>query len=269
MKGPIKKRKAPKNVGRSATTTGRKETATPISIPKHKPQWTYALGEVKDAPGAREKAGKCPFTMRKRMPAWFPDGEVVKTKSGYDSCRVLFLEETIGKKKNTFLQSLQVPFGAKPEDSKKWALGSKLVKLEDAPGEDYGLTDRIRKLATLARTYNAALYDLRRVHFYWDYKDEPKVAWPPPNPHGKLRDIPDTSNVNTFRNKWARPAEEEWKNACDKLTDFLDTPKLHADMVTVNGYIISMRVVVEKDAQEVGGSSSHISLSSAFSSPSP
>jgi hypothetical protein len=78
-------------------------------------------------------------------------------------------------------------------------------------------------------------------------------------------------------------AEADWIKVCDKVNDLLETASkdgntfgvklLAADMIAANGYIVSMRVMVDGGQSvggaappEVDGSSSHVSVSSAFSS---
>jgi hypothetical protein len=242
--------------------------------PTHDAQMTFGLGTVTDPRNPNDpKDSPGPFKRRVRAPGWYPDAESSKDVK----CGRLFLEEVIGKKKNSYLESLPVPFGGHPEDSKRWALGSRLITKDDLPDnatqEDKDFLEFVRGLARLARTYNAALYDLRRLHFYWDYRKTPAgVIWPPPNPHGKQRGIPNLSTMDQAGdpfNDWVKAAEEDWRTACRDLNKTLETLSLlAADMVCVNNYIISMRVVTQT-TKEVGGSSSHVSLSSAFSSPSP
>jgi hypothetical protein len=69
-------------------------------------------------------------------------------------------------------------------------------------------------------------------------------------------------------------------NALDEFIDEIHTNygslKISAaDMIEVNGYIVSMRVIADNSNQDgsgtyrttqIGGSSSHVSISSAFSS---
>ncbi len=117
---------------------------------------------------------------------------------------------------------------------------------------------------------------MRRLHFHENAV--PAGGPPPRNPHGDKdsgNPLPDPESPE-FRQLVAG-AEAEWSTAVDKLNELLavdaNSPISHgcgptmADMVEVNGYIVSMRVVAERQGGEVGGSeSSHISISSAFSS---
>ena len=89
----------------------------------------------------------------------------------------------------------------------------------------------------------------------------------------------------------AKAAEADWTKVSNQVNDLLETASsgsssfgielLAADMVAANGYIVSMRVVANEPSEnggpaspgiaapEVGGSSSsHVSISSAFSSSS-
>ena len=91
-----------------------------------------------------------------------------------------------------------------------------------------------------------------------------------------------------------KAAETDWVRVTNQLNKLLETAStegnnfgielLAADMIAANGYIFSMRVVVKKRRAtaaaaadpaavawwrpEVGGSSSHVSISSTFSSSS-
>lgn len=242
------------------------------------------------------------FSKRTRKVGWWPDAA---DWSGQNSKDRLFQEESFGMAKDAVGNDLLVPFGVdfKPanEDSKKWVLGKKLAKPTD-PKVDVNFTLFVRRLARLARQYNASLYRLRRLRFYSKYpniaNNPSQVKWPKDSdkwgnsPWGSKPGKPDPVNdVNGFH-QMASDAETDWQRVTNNFDQYLndientgksslfaDTPfsfRLKAyDVVTVNGYLMSMRVLVDKpdsqgrQSREVGGSSSHVSLSSAFSSHSP
>src|SRR5205823_1692068 len=137
--------------------------------------------------------------------------------------------------------------------SKKWILGSRI----DTTQSD-NLTKFVQKLAVKVRQYNASLYRLRRLHFYWDYKDQgvQLVTLPKANPHGDPKTNPDPKNdLPGFRNM-VNDAEADWIKVTDQVNDLLETASsdsntfgitlLAADMIAANGYIVSMRVVGEQ-----------------------
>ncbi|PWU08852.1 MAG: hypothetical protein C5B50_28650 [Verrucomicrobia bacterium] len=210
-----------------------------------------------------------PFSLKVRPPDWFPDGV---DSDGSRRLRV-FPEEVVGSKSSSL-----IPFGVyfdddenKDTDPKQWLLGSKIGDASEG-----GLTTLIRALAVRARQYNASLYRLRRLHFI---KKTPSNSanWPRRNPHGDPPDPLDPAKSD-FQDI-VLEAEQNWSDVNNNFTDFLETASQNlgvynfrlqaADMVQVNGYIVSMRVVaVRTNTLEVGGSSSHVSLSSAFSSSS-
>ena len=230
---------------------------------------TYELGPI-SAPDPRS-----PFKLSVRMPGWFPDAADLARGPR----QPLFEEEVIGRKKSGYYESLPVPFLDEDEGSKKWILGSRLIKTKEAPASEKALTAFVRELAKMMRQYNASLYRLRRLHFYWDYKDKPgQVIWPPPNPDETNPSIPDPSDLKRFT-VLVNDAEQDWADINEEVSRLLEEASaggnsyklklLAADMVAVNGYVVSIRVVVEPERREPGGSSSHVSISSAFSSPGP
>jgi hypothetical protein len=280
------------------------QTASPAKPPKQKvlaqppgqtlkgQTITYQMGVVDvDSPLPTH------FTKRTRKVGWWPDAADLSAPK-----ERLFQEESFGIKNGGLL----VPFGMeiKPndEDSKKWVLGKKLAKPTD-PTVDIYFTLFVRRLARRARQYNASLYRLRRLRFYSKYpsivNNPGQVKWPNgtdqygnntwANKPGKPDPL---GNPNAFH-QMASDAESDWQKVTDHFHQYLSDiqqyrqsnleptdPKfpwflLAFDAVTVNGYIMSMRVVVGiPDSYgyrptEVGGSSSHVSLSSAFSSYSP
>ena len=239
-----------------------------------KQEHTYALGPL-DPPDQQT-----PFKqLWIRSPGWFPDGADV----GSALAEPLFQEEVVGIKKVQGKDHI-VPFGipfpdfAKKDPSNIWALGHKLK--QGTGGQTF--TDFVRRLALRARQYNGSLYRLRRLHFYWYYQDQAAgtVDWPGQNPDGKPKETeaPDPKDLGDFQGR-VTAAETDWMQVTDQLNSLLESGrdnsgnykpgKFAADMVTANGYIISMRVVIMLPGKEPGGSSSHISISSAFSSSSP
>jgi hypothetical protein len=224
-----------------------------------------------------------PFTLPVRQSGWFPDG----TDIGTTKRKRLFLEEVAGITVTGLVETFPVEFDYNGT-SKKWILGGRI----DTTKSDR-FTKFIRRLAVKLRQYNASLYRLRRLHFYWDYKDQEArlVTFPRANPHGDPKTNPDPANdVKGFK-KMVKAAEADWIKVTGQVNDLLEKAStasnsfgvtlLGADMIAANGYIVSMRVVVKPRvtnaghaipaafaAPEVGGSSSHVSLESAFSSPS-
>jgi len=140
--------------------------------------------------------------------------------------------------------------------------------------EDQDFFDFLTELANQARRYNAALYWLRRLHFYQKAQG---TDFPPYNPNGD--EVIDPTIIFGQFLALVNRAEVRWGLEIDKMNGLLNglSPLVKgfkhtkADMVEVNGYILSMRVVSQKvpfqSPKELGGSSSsHISISSAFSS---
>ena len=242
---------------------------------------TYGLGPV-TGPKANS-----PFTLPVRQPGWFPDGADVNCQP-----KRLFLEEVAGITKRSMLQTFPVEFDYTGR-SNKWILGSRI----DATKTD-DLTKFIQRLAVKVRQYNASLYRLRRLHLYWDYQDRPSQLVDPPkrNPHGDPKTEPKPKQDLPGFKQMVKDAETDWVKVTNQLNKLLETASsdgnnfriklLGADMIAANGYIVSMRVVSKKlqtDAAapverpagavawappEVGGSSSHVSISSTFSSSS-
>jgi len=238
---------------------------------KHGQTNTYGLSSL-SSPDLSTPFSSLPV----RLPGWFPDG----ADWGNSKHQRVFPEEVIGITR-AGLQASQIDRKYDKGSSAQWILGFPIPK--PAQGEK-ALTTLIRDLAVVVRKYNASLYRLRRLHFHWRYKNSTsgQVVWPDPNPPFD----PGYPNPNAadFK-KTVKQADAHWNNVNDQLNKFLDdaaekgypgqTPKvalIAADMVAVNGYIVSMRVVVEKPLKdtekpkEIGGSSSHVSISSPFSS---
>jgi hypothetical protein len=221
-----------------------------------------------------------PFTLPVRPPGWFPDGVDIGTVKH----QRLFLEEVAGITQTGLLETFPVEFDY-TGTSKKWILGS---RIDTTQSDDF--TNLVRKLAVKVRQYNASLYRLRRLHFYWDYKDQdPRlVNFPEANPHGDPKTKPDPINDLPGFKKMAQDAEADWIKVSSQVNDLLQTASsggnnsgvtlLGTDMIAANGYIVSMRVVANPPSPpgvplppEAGGSSSsHVSISSPFSSsPNP
>jgi hypothetical protein len=231
---------------------------------------TYGLSVVTSADPTS------PFTLPVRQPGWFPDGEDIGTTKR----KRLFLEEVAGITDTGLTQTLPVEFDYTGK-SKKWILGS---RIDTAQTDD--LTRFLQKLALRVRQYNASLYRLRRLHFYWDYKDQDSrlVTFPQANPHGDPKTDPDPINDLSGFKKMVEDAEADWASVNNQVNDLLETAYssgnnfgitlLGVDMIAANGYIVSMRVVANPPATpgvpppELGGSSSQVSISSPFSSSS-
>jgi hypothetical protein len=165
-------------------------------------------------------------------------------------------------------------------DFKSWSLGAPLNTTKPTAFDTF-----LAEIAERVRRYNAAMYWMRRLHFHENdvpIKDPPK--W---NKHGDKLEKLDNLTASDFQTLVTN-AEQEWNDAVDSLNlllagnDPLPSSDSHsdqgfkftsADMVEVNGYIVSMRIVSSQPqttsdyhTTQVGGSSSsHISISSAFS----
>jgi hypothetical protein len=205
---------------------------------------------------------------RLKLPRWLPDQRV---EGGF----YLFPEEAVRKDKNKGLEAFPPPgYFPGPFEEGSWILGVPFKK------DPKSLFDTlIDNILSAVRRYNAALYWMRRLHFHEKaiLLNIP-ISFPPPrNPNGDKDGGPtdDLTKWTTGAFKTAiGNAQTDWKNITDQLNDLLfakpdpNFPQIWADMIQVNGYIVSMRVVAAPDAKEMGGSSSsHISISSAFSSP--
>jgi hypothetical protein len=239
---------------------------------------TYGLSSITSADPTT------PFTLNIRQPGWFPDG----ADFGTAKRKRLFLEEVAGITDTGLMQTFPVEFDYAGK-SKKWILGS---RIDTTQSDD--LTNFVQRLAVKVRQYNASLYRLRRLHFYWDYKDQDSrlVNFPQANPHGDPKTDPDPLNDLPGFKKMVNDAEADWTKVAGQVSDLLETASddgntygitlLAADMIAANGYIVSMRVAAKMPGTnggplppggappppEPGGSSSHVSISSAFSSSS-
>jgi len=232
-----------------------------------KPTETYQLGQCSS------ESSNAPFSLLKRMPAWYPDG--VPTAQG--QVQRLFPQEFVGGDGDGPI-AWQPPLGKDPVTSHKWILGT---TMPSAAGTDpAGLISFMQELARRARSYNASLYRLRRLHFASNYPSQPK-RWPKRNPHG---DPKEQLNPGSFRFKQlAKEAEQDWQTVNDSLNELIEDASngiymnlklIGADVILSNNYIVSMRVAVQKSSSaaeeatpmDIGPSSSQYSLDSAFSS---
>ncbi len=215
--------------------------------------------------------------LARRMPGWLPDlwdlpvpnpvGGVIAFPQAF------FIEEMLGLTSAPAYrgEEVKVPFAVPLSgvSNSKWILGHRLHELHPKTGAELPpalwseFNQWLRKLSKLARNYNASLYRLRRLHL-----KHQKNKWdmdPLPTDGLKQWDIDG--------------AEKEFMDRAFDLKGHLkpnpdpnSVPRRIVEMIQVNGYIVSFRVVdIETrrnpNFREFGGSeSSHISLSSAFSS---
>ena len=244
---------------------------------------TYKMGNVQGHDDPAKPVS--PFKLPIRLPGWFPDGVDVP----WHNVQRVFPEEIVGLK-----MTVPLPFPVefcestdpnnnnttKKQRPHQWILGIpiKEPKSATAARNRSHLDCLVCDLAKLVRRYNASLYRLRRLHFHFDYQG---CALPQRNPCGDPTTLPDPNSYE-FRDL-AEASELDWVKVTNALNDFLEDATdgyrkvrlMAADMVEVNGYIVSMRVVVQPRLHaargsvgilEAGGSSSHVSISSAFSS---
>lgn len=230
-------------------------TGSASFVRNHTQHKTYGIGKKMPAPSAT-------FNLSTRMPGWFPDACDPTSDSDY-----LFPEEML-RYANGAPEAFSLPTIGSPTVSQ--ILGGKPPKKETT--NPFALL--IRALADKARMYNITLYELRRFHYC------KKFGLPlPPNPYGNQPALP-ACNAPDFDSK-AQKAETNFTDAAKALDNLIDSggsgiPFVAVDMVHVNNYIVSMRVVAvpsiggDLHVLEVGGSSSsHVSIYSAFSSPRP
>ena len=154
-----------------------------------------------------------------------------------------------------------------------WVLGAPRKTEKRTTFDDF-----LDEIGNRVRRYNAALYWMRRLHFH---ENDIPISKPPDyNENGDdEKDLPDLSTTDG-KEKFealAKKAVARWEKAVKDLNQILagegewerrEFEDTNADMIEVNGYIVSMRVISKPENRELGGSSSsHISISSAFSSP--
>src|SRR6185369_16501080 len=218
----------------------------------HKQQKTYGVAEKSDDEFTDV------FSLSRRMPGWFPDAADPRDDEDY-----LFPEEVI-RHANGIPYPFKLPAIVRPEPHH--ILGGTIPTKDNAKTP---FTFLIRELADKVRWYNITLYELRRFHHCWKFrtKDKDKNK-PDPNPYGNQPDLPDW-DASTFKGS-ANTAQANWKKAAKALDDFIDggapghgMPLVAVDMVQVNNYIVSMRVValqsttkLQEHVLEAGGSSS-------------
>jgi hypothetical protein len=228
----------------------------------HKPTETYKMSStVPDVSGI--------FTLPIRLPGWHPDGiSDKKPQPVFPDEALKCVSRKTGKK--------FIPFNPLKRGT-KWILGSKIKRSakKDFPA-------MVWDLAHLVRKYNASLYSLRRLHLYNISKGTIKMKQ---NQHGGDPDLPNGFLGISDRKKLAKAAEADWKSVITQINTFLDEQNMSTyalklvavDMVEVNGYIVSMRVVSNNMDSEgnspvnelPGSSSSHVSINSRFSSSVP
>lgn len=234
-------------------------------------------GGIEDHPTGSKFKGKL------KTPGWLPD------KTEYDEESV-FLEEAIFRHQERGLAAFPPPnhFGLpwdepnpppafeEPQDNdparwktfNQWILGGSFTQKQN-DAFDVLLEDILKRV----RKYNAALYWMRRLHFHENADPNKILTKPPRNPNGDQDYGKEPKDWNF--DKLVPVAQANWKTAITELHGILTNGKppfkhLLGDVVRVNDYIISIRVIAQDKAwpdQLGGSSSSHISISSAFSSP--
>jgi hypothetical protein len=216
------------------------------------------------------------FRGQMKLPGWLPDTTVN-----------LYPEEAIHRDSDNGFDAFVPPNDKNPFENAVLILGSPFDK---DPNKYTDFEKLLAEIAHSARRYNAALYWIRRLHFHLRAVSD--VAFkintaPPRNPNGDDDDpnhdvskwkLPEFGDPNDPSSQPTRKAQDKWEQAVKDLNNSLTAPKhgfnqIWADMIQVNGYIVSIRLVADTNSTggigilEMGGSSSHISLSSAFSSP--
>lgn len=245
------------------TTSNGGQAATGLGLTPPKPGQ-----HIPHPPGSK-------FKGQRRVPGFLPSTDV-------DSGHLLFPEEAIST--NLGLNAFPTPNSqgndfdepsstASAQDwntFNAWMLGGPFTN----KGSEFD--QLLENLANQVRKYNAALYWMRRLHFYETLTlGHLAKTKPPRNPHGdKDGNVPPSQwNFGTL----ITAAQANWDTESGNLNYMLNNPGasfdyLLADMIQVNDYIVSMRVVAQPkhgplNIFELGGSSSsHISISSAFSS---
>jgi len=268
-------------------------TPVPAAGQQGRETTTEKLGAITDQPPDSA------FALKRRMPGWRPDTQA--------NCAVkLYQEEALGvldgkwlpfpppevsasarsRKKRSFAEPGKRATAADWNKFNTWILGHPIDGSK--PFDDF-----LREIADQVRRYNAALYWMRRLHFV---ENAPPGSPPPPrNPAGD-KDDPDPDHptqplepLDPSSPKfdiYVMSAERAWKREVARLNQILGGhtqsrfTDIVADMVEVNSYIVSMRIIANENTsgpignihrprtEELGGSSSsHVSISSALSSP--
>jgi hypothetical protein len=208
------------------------------------------------------------------MPHWYTDGVDDPTGTRVE----LFPEETIGSSSGSL-----IPFNVSFDEQSvpnNW-LGDPIPSSSAAGDTD--LLKLIREVAQQARAYNAALYSLRRYHYaekFWKPGQPMPSQFPKPNPNGPVEPASFPAPGTDDFIAWAAVAEARFTTASKDLDTMIRAGghglDAIADMIQVNGYIVSMRVVANPKrsnvdgrmgALEISGSSSHVSISSPFKYP--
>lgn len=199
-----------------------------------------------------------PFTLPRRLPGWHSDSTVKKTDISIHERAILYPEEALEHSpKGAFLpppipEFDGVPFAepsaeTHPEEwlkyIRRWIVGNPIVETDSK--EFYLL---LLELAQLARNYNADLYRLRRLHYYHlAATGAAEGPLPPRNPHGEVDD-PEPRNPVKFAEQ-VRDAETHWKHSTAAIDAYINGEHrglkiATADMVEVNSYIVSMRIIL-------------------------
>lgn len=196
------------------------------------------------------------------MPYWAPDELIHEDSRDGSRCERLYVEEAL-KIDDGSGTVRRHPFQPDIEDTGgQWVFGEKAWTPDTARLFDVWLAE----LCELARQFNRALYRLRKLRLEAEH-------------HGTMDPLPDDPGTIS-----AGQAEGMYIAAVESLSRHLDrkvTPGTSrvADMVQINGYVVSVRVVdgvVLEDGtstgapvrvmQPGGSDSSHIYLSSPFCS---
>lgn len=201
--------------------------------------------------------------LRLRMPDWRPDEIDYDDGNGNKGTEVLYVEEALAAIKGVggivTRKPFQPSFDAATAD---WIVGGPLNPKQNNQFDDWLVT-----LCDDIRRYNRALYRLRRLHLQLELNGLEMAA------------LPDDDVLPA-------QAERDWQQQVTALREHLDGAygqDCIVDMIEVNGYIVSVRAIAEifvgRDLiptsdnletlgpQPGGSSSSHISISSCFSSP--
>ncbi len=232
---------------------------------------TYKLGSI------NSELDCSPFRLLSRMPGWHTDAIDDPTGARQE----LFPEEAIGRDSESG-GSIPFPVSFDTDPPYPWLGGG--IKAQGS-NQDSDLTLLIRELARRCRCYNSHLHVLRQYHYTFKYELPPPASQHnpcgPTDENGVLFPPPDPNNPDF--NLIAMKVESRWVCASKHLNALLEpggAAEFHlglvaGDLIEVNGYIVSVRVVANADRAgqkiephilEPSGSSSHISISSAFSS---